>query len=546
MIQKYLVVSLAVFSISAASRAQWLPEGHVVCDTSGNQAGLGLTPKLASDGRGGVFVCWADVRAGSVDLYLQHVDSSGNDLLPYQGIPLVDAPGTQVQQTIIPDGEGGAFVSWRDDSGADSYAYAQRIDSFGQPMWKANGVKAANYGGLWIRPARTGRGDLVLAWWASPTVVAQKLDSSGQQMWGDSGVVLTTRGGSIYPGDVGVTTDGRGGAIVAWTQGPNYGDEVVYVQRLDSSGKAMWQDNGIALCQGGNWIYGVAVTSDASGGAIVTWSNSSQYLQYVQRVDSSGIIRWPSGGVALGGIGGGGAQRITPDGHGGAFVGYGGFLQHLNVTGTRLWAPEGVPYSADTTFESSQAPSPAGGVWNFWEKWTNGFGYSVFGQWIDGTGKVRWGEKGTKTNNTISHQVYPNATTDGRGHVFVCWEDDRRGNDGIYLSKFDTVGIMTAVRSRPREYPSGPVLEQNYPNPFNPSTTLRFGLPTAGNVSLIVYDVLGREVTTLVRGTMDAGYHTTTWNASSVASGVYFARLTVTNDFGKVAFNKVTKLLLMK
>ena len=150
MIQKYLVVSLAVFSISAASRAQWLPEGHVVCDTSGNQAGLGLTPKLASDGRGGVFVCWADVREGSVDLYLQHVDSSGNDLLPYQGIPLVDAPGTQVQQTIIPDGEGGAFVSWRDDSGADSYAYAQRIDSLGQTMWTPNGVKAANYGGLWI------------------------------------------------------------------------------------------------------------------------------------------------------------------------------------------------------------------------------------------------------------------------------------------------------------------------------------------------------------------------------------------------------------
>jgi hypothetical protein len=140
----------------------------------------------------------------------------------------------------------------------------------------------------------------------------------------------------------------------------------------------------------------------------------------------------------------------------------------------------------------------------------------------------------------------PNAIADGRGHVFVCWEDDRNGNDGIYLSRFDTTGIMTAVTSRPREYPPGPVLEQNYPNPFNPSTTLRFGLPTAGNVSLIVYDVLGREVTTLVRGTMDAGYHTTTWNASSVASGVYFARLTVTNDFGKVAFNKVTKLLLMK
>jgi Secretion system C-terminal sorting domain len=89
-------------------------------------------------------------------------------------------------------------------------------------------------------------------------------------------------------------------------------------------------------------------------------------------------------------------------------------------------------------------------------------------------------------------------------------------------------------------------LFEAYPNPFNPSTTIRFGLPSAGNVSLIIYDVLGREITSLARGTLDAGYHTATWNASSVASGVYFARLTVTNDFGKVAFNKVTKLLLMK
>ena len=521
MIREYIFVSLAVFSISAASHAQWLPEGHLVCDTSGNQAGLGLLPKLASDGRGGVFVCWADQRTGSLDLYLQHVDSSGNDLLPYQGIPLVDAPGTQVQQTIIPDGEGGAFVSWRDDSGADSYAYAQRIDSLGKPMWVANGVKAANYGGLWIRPARTGRGELVLAWWASPTVVAQKLDSSGQPMWGDSGVVLTTRGGGIYPEDVGVTTDGRGGTIVAWTQGPNYGDEVVYVQRLDSSGKAMWQDNGIALCQGGNWVLGSAVTSDASGGAIVTWANSSQNLQYVQHVDSSGAVRWQSGGVALGDIGGGGGRRITPDDHGGAFVGHGAYLQHVNAAGTKLWAAGGVPYTVGTTLESSQAPSPGGGAWNFWENWDNGPNMRIAGQWIDGTGSVRWGEKGIQINNTVSSQVDPNAVADGRGHVFVCWEDDRNGNDGIYLSRFDTTGIMTAVTSRPREYPPGPVLEQNYPNPFNPRTIISYSLAHQARVHLEVFDGLGRKLRTLVDSQESPGNHQVTFDAQGFASGWY-------------------------
>ena len=105
---------------------------------------------------------------------------------------------------------------------------------------------------------------------------------------------------------------------------------------------------------------------------------------------------------------------------------------------------------------------------------------------------------------------------------------------------------LVSVKETLGGLPAAFSLGQNYPNPFNPSTTIRFGLPSAGDVSLIVYDVLGREVTTLVKGILDVGYHTATWNASSVASGVYFARLSVTNDFGRIAFNKVTKLLLMK
>jgi photosystem II stability/assembly factor-like uncharacterized protein len=114
------------------------------------------------------------------------------------------------------------------------------------------------------------------------------------------------------------------------------------------------------------------------------------------------------------------------------------------------------------------------------------------------------------------------------------------------VAKIPLSELVTGVTEGNHQSPLGFTLEQNYPNPFNPTTQIRFGLPTPGNVSIIVYDILGREITTLVRGTLDAGYHTATWKASSVASGVYFARLSVTNEFGKVAFNKVTKLLLMK
>ncbi|HMB92556.1 MAG TPA: Spy/CpxP family protein refolding chaperone [Rhodothermales bacterium] len=67
----------------------------------------------------------------------------------------------------------------------------------------------------------------------------------------------------------------------------------------------------------------------------------------------------------------------------------------------------------------------------------------------------------------------------------------------------------------------------NYPNPFNPSTEIRFDLPEASHVSLVVYDVQGREISTLVDEQLGAGEHTATFNAANLPTGTYLYRLTV-------------------
>jgi len=85
-------------------------------------------------------------------------------------------------------------------------------------------------------------------------------------------------------------------------------------------------------------------------------------------------------------------------------------------------------------------------------------------------------------------------------------------------------------------------LDQNYPNPFNPTTEINFALPTAGRVSLTIYNVLGQEVVNLVNGNMEAGNHTVTWEASNYSSGVYFYRLVADND----KFVKTNKMMLLK
>ncbi|MFA7420783.1 MAG: T9SS type A sorting domain-containing protein [Melioribacteraceae bacterium] len=83
-------------------------------------------------------------------------------------------------------------------------------------------------------------------------------------------------------------------------------------------------------------------------------------------------------------------------------------------------------------------------------------------------------------------------------------------------------------------------LEQNYPNPFNPTTSIRFEIPTHGNYTVKVANILGQEVATLINGKLNAGVHHVTFNAANLSSGVYFYSLT--GD--KVNITK--KMLLMK
>jgi hypothetical protein len=89
-------------------------------------------------------------------------------------------------------------------------------------------------------------------------------------------------------------------------------------------------------------------------------------------------------------------------------------------------------------------------------------------------------------------------------------------------------------------------LDQNFPNPFNPATTIQYQLPSDSRVTLKVYDVLGREVTTLLNDIRPAGYHDAQWDAGNVASGVYFYRLEAEALTGGSGFQQIKKLMVVK
>ena len=109
------------------------------------------------------------------------------------------------------------------------------------------------------------------------------------------------------------------------------------------------------------------------------------------------------------------------------------------------------------------------------------------------------------------------------------------------------VGIDPTSIETQEDIPTSFSLLQNYPNPFNPSTEIGFEIRDLGFVSLKVYDVLGREVTTLVNENLAAGRYKAQWDATGVASGVYFYRLEARGvDDGAVVFVETKKLMLVK
>jgi parallel beta-helix repeat protein len=98
--------------------------------------------------------------------------------------------------------------------------------------------------------------------------------------------------------------------------------------------------------------------------------------------------------------------------------------------------------------------------------------------------------------------------------------------DEIIRKNFGTIEPETEKELLPTEY----VLYQNYPNPFNPTTTIKYALPESGSVELIVYDILGRKVKTLVNENQQAGRYEISFDATGLASGVYIYQL-MTEDF---------------
>ena len=112
--------------------------------------------------------------------------------------------------------------------------------------------------------------------------------------------------------------------------------------------------------------------------------------------------------------------------------------------------------------------------------------------------------------------------------------------NSVIASKTKYSNVLTGVENQTTEKPLEFKLDQNYPNPFNPSTTISYQIPSASYVTLKVYDILGKEVATLVNRQENMGEHSVIFNAKNLTSGIYFYKLQAGN------YIAIKKLVLLK
>jgi len=335
--------SLYAQRVYSDGQVAWTPNGVVV-------SWDGWRPDLLSDGQGGAIIVWAGYEVGndaSSDIYAHRIDGNGMPVWPSR-VVVCGAPGIQNRPRIESDGAGGAIIAWEDErSGTDYDIYAQRIGGDGTTMWATNGVTVSAAGewqgsGLIVSD---GAGGAILTWrdYRNVTpddpyncdVYAQRVYSDGTLAWiwpsGSSptttyGITITAASDTQFPSSV--VTDGAGGAIISWQ---HLSDEVpvtarIYAQRVNSDGSLAWATNGITISATTDAQEGGRMTSDGTGGAIVTWGQGTfmdwmTYDLYAQRLDANGNLLWGDNGIIVSAAANEQSWgEITTDGAGGAII----------------------------------------------------------------------------------------------------------------------------------------------------------------------------------------------------------------------------------
>jgi hypothetical protein len=277
--------------LDADGNRLWSPaDGKHLLHGAGNQTDLVIAP----DGTGGAFLMWMDDYEANI-LYTVRIDENGSsewsELVP---VNLFYIPHWYPR--MVADGTGGVIIAF--GYSVNDALYAHRIDADGNQVWAPFGVdfapRTSDYG---IAP--DGTGGAIAVWGSSGDVVARRIDATGSFPWGSSPVTICGEPSSQF--GVRIIPDGLGQWLVAWRDGRNGpGMYDSYMQRIDGSGAGQWVTDGVPIVTGPDVRGYMSMHADGSGGALFSWRDSRDgggYRAYAQRIDNTGAAMWETNGV---------------------------------------------------------------------------------------------------------------------------------------------------------------------------------------------------------------------------------------------------------
>ncbi len=559
--------------------AQWTNNTAVnttVSDPTGEQS----VQKLALCPDGSTYHAWFDNRSGGYAVYVQRLDVNGVPQFAANGILVSSNPqnSSLVDWDMIADNNNNCILTFTDiRNGGQINPFAYMISSAGNQMWGANGVTLSDSINSYQpnpKVVQTSDGNYVFFWriGTGPIKLAmQKLNAAGVKQWGASPIIWTSGTTENYDWPAMVPSDN--GSVIVMFSGytgsfispANYR---IYSQKVSSTGARVWnatQDTVYSLGRVSGF-YTPRLFSDGNSGAVYCWQDDRNSMNittgYVQRKNSAGAIQFPVNGTAVSGL--------TSNNHfapvaaympatGETYVAWqeansgqtqwGFYVQKINSSGTRQWG-DGIAIQSLGTDQV--------GLYTVMTKDTAAvicFNQSAAGgnniiraSKIGTSGAYLWAGNIVTASSITSSKIRINSVIYPSGMSVLSWQDKRNDGGGIYAQNINwdgTFGPLVGVININNEVPARFELSQNYPNPFNPVTKIRYSITGSSYVKLAVYNALGSKVSDVVSLRQDAGTYEASYDASSLSSGVYFYRITVTGDNG-INFTDTKKLILVK
>ncbi len=487
---------------------------------------------------------------------MQHLNRLGQELWDAGGLILSESSGGVFGEQVVATSDGNFVAIWVVGD-VNGNLYAQKLTPGGENLWGDSAVAVCSVplSQYWPQVAATNNGGVVIVWedfrsGVQSDIYAQRIRSDGEKLWQHDGVPVTTA--PFFQNFPKITHVKNDRTVIFWEDGRN-GYYEIWGNMLDSTGQKLWGANDRSIfARYGNASYPKLIT-DEHGSSFVTWRHNArgQYDVYAQRLDTSGSSLWGSAVSPVDTLINTYDPFITSDGNSGIYVGWTRTrptlpwvcVQRIRPNGTLAFADSGLHVSATTDGQSWPVlvGDGSGGCIIAWNDHRFPFD-DVRCQRIDSTGTLLWQSDGVPIAVGNDNQRYPQLTLTDSGNCIVIWTDRRDGTTyHLYASMIRPNGdIVTGIDDAEPVVPTTFFLAQNFPNPFNPATTISFYLPHKSFVLLKVFDILGREVTTLVSEKLSSGKHSRMWTATDASSGVYLYRL----EAGP--FTETRKLMLIR